>query len=392
MSQVNRMHGVTANEYTKGLRPIADVTSNIIGIVAIADDADENVFPLDKPMFTTSVAAVIDKAGKTGTLYKVLDGILDQADARVIVVRVSSNSEAEAQKANVIAGVKALRKAAAVTGFRPNIIGAPELDVQDVTTEMVAVAEALGAFVYASCAAADDLEEVKTYRKNFGSRFLMLIDGDFTSFNDADTTTGKAATIGRILGARARLDDSIGPHKSISNTEILGVSGLSNPRSFGLLDKNSEANTINNADVTVLIRENGYRVWGNRTCSEDPIWAFEPTVRMSNLIKETIATSFLWAMDKPMHPSLMIDILMSINAKLSEYVAKGWLLGAEVRIDRQKVSTARVSSGIFAFDYEFTVPPPLENIELNQYVSDKFIVNLTDKVIEFASNMKPTTV
>ncbi len=392
MSQVNRMHGVTANEYTKGLRPIADVTSNIIGIVAIADDADENVFPLDKPVFTTSVAAVIDKAGKTGTLYKVLDGILDQADARVIVVRVSSNGEAEAQKANVIAGVKTLRKAAAVTGFRPNIIGAPELDVQDVTTEMVAVAEALGAFVYASCAAADDLEEVKTYRKNFGSRFLMLIDGDFTSFNDADTTTGKAATIGRILGARARLDDSIGPHKSISNTEILGVSGLSNPRSFGLLDKNSEANTINNADVTVLIRENGYRVWGNRTCSEDPIWAFEPTVRMSNLIKETIATSFLWAMDKPMHPSLMIDILMSINAKLSEYVAKGWLLGAEVRIDRQKVSTARVSSGIFAFDYEFTVPPPLENIELNQYVSDKFIVNLTDKVIEFASNMKPTTV
>ena len=170
------------------------------------------------------------------------------------------------------------------------------------------------------------------------------------------------------------------------------MSGLSNPRSFGLLDKNSEANTINNADVTVLIRENGYRVWGNRTCSEDPVWAFEPTVRMSNLIKETIATSFLWAMDKPMHPSLMIDILMSINAKLSEYVAKGWLLGAEVRIDRQKVSTARVSSGIFAFDYEFTVPPPLENIELNQYVSDKFIVNLTDKVIEFASNMKPTTV
>ena len=392
MSQVNRMHGVTANEYTKGLRPIADVTSNIIGIVAIADDADENVFPLDKPMFTTSVAAVIDKAGKTGTLYKVLDGILDQADARVIVVRVSSISEAEAQKTNVIAGVKALRKAAAVTGFRPNIIGAPELDVQDVTTEMVAVAEALGAFVYASCATADDLEEVKTYRKNFGSRFLMLVDGDFTSFNDADESTGKAATIGRILGARARLDDSIGPHKSISNTEILGVSGLSNPRSFGLLDKNSEANTINNADVTVLIRENGYRVWGNRTCSEDPIWAFEPTVRMSNLIKETIATSFLWAMDKPMHPSLMIDILMSINAKLSEYVVKGWLLGAEVRIDRQKVSTARVSSGIFAFDYEFTVPPPLENIELNQYVSDKFIVNLTDKVIEFASNMKPTTV
>ncbi|MRN37210.1 phage tail protein [Neisseria sp. N95_16] len=392
MSQADRMHGVTANEYTKGLRPISDLTSNIIGIVAVAEDADDTVFPLATPVFSTTVSAIIDKAGSKGTLYKTLDGILDQADARVIVVRAEADETGETKKANVITAVKALRKAATYTGFKPNIIGAPEIDDADVTTELVAVAEALGAFVYASCGDQTEIAELKRYRQGFGNRQLMLIDGHFTAFNDATQQNDTAATIGRILGARAKLDDLIGPHKSISNTEILGVSGIQTPRTFGLLDKNSEANTINNADITTLIRENGYRVWGNRTCSADPIWAFEPTVRMSMLVKEVIASSFLWAMDKPMHPSLMIDIIMSINAKLSEYVAKGWLLGAEVRIDRAKVDSARVSNGIFAFDYEFTVPPPLENIELNQHVSDKFIVNLTEKVIEFASNLKPTTV
>lgn len=392
MSQANRMHGVTANEYTKGMRPISDLSSNIIGIVAVAADADAAVFPENTPVFSTSVSALIDKAGTAGTLSKVLDGILDQADAKIIVVRAAADSQAARQKANVIAAVKALRKSAAYTGFKPNLIGAPEIDDADVTAELVAVADALGAFVYASCGGAAEIDALKRYRAGFGSRHLMLVDGDFTVFNDAAKQSGTAATIARILGARAKLDDQIGPHKSISNTEILGVSGIKTPRTFGLMDKNSEANTINNAAITTLIRENGYRVWGNRTCAADPVWAFEPTVRMSLLIKETIASSFLWAMDQPMHPSLIIDILMSINAKLSEYVAKGWLLGAEVRIDRRKIETARVSNGVFAFDYEFTVPPPLENIELNQYVSDKFIVNLTDKVIEFSSNIKPTTV
>ena len=58
-----------------------------------------------------------------------------------------------------------------------------------------------------------------------------------------------------------------------------------------------------------------------------------------------------------MHPSLMIDIINTINAKLAEKVYKGWLLGAQVFIDPKKIEKERVSNGIFAFDYEFTVAP-----------------------------------
>lgn len=235
------------------------------------------------------------------------------------------------------------------------------------TAELVVAANALDAFVYASAGGSQDITSLGEYRKGFGQKNLMLIDNDFMVLNPAavSTATGQgdisantltavrnilsggavqgqtntvttAATIARILGARAMLDEKVGPHKSISNTEIQGVSAIKYPRSFGLLDINSEANTLNNLDVTTLIREKGFRVWGNRTCSADPIWAFEPTVRVASIIKETIAESFLWAMDKPMHPSLMIDIINTINAKLAEKVYKGWLLGAQVFIDPKK--------------------------------------------------------
>ncbi|OHR44974.1 phage tail protein [Neisseria sp. HMSC071C03] len=419
-----RMHGVTANEYTHGARAISDIATNIIGIVATGNDADTSAFPLNTPIFSTSVGSLIDRAGSQGTLAKSLDAIHDQADAQIVVVRVADTEDESEKKQNVINGAKQLAKASAYTGFKPKIIGAPELDDADVTAELVVAANALDAFVYASAGGSQDITSLGEYRKGFGQKNLMLIDNDFMVFNHAavSTATGSqgdisentltavrnilsggavqgqtntvttAATIARILGARAMLDEKVGPHKSISNTEIQGVSAIKYPRSFGLLDINSEANTINNLDVTTLIREKGFRVWGNRTCSADPIWAFEPTVRVSSVIKETIAESFLWAMAEKMHPSLMIDIINTINAKLAEKVYKGWLLGAQVFIDPKKIEKERVSNGIFAFDYEFTVAPPLENIELNQHVSDRFIVNLTDRVIEFASNIKPTTV
>lgn len=344
------------------------------------------------PVFHTSAYDVIQYAGTKGTLAKALDAIVDQADAQVVIVRVASDKKEDTQKANIIQGVQALRRSHATCGFVPKILGVPELDSQEVVTELVTVAEALNAFVYASAGGAENVSEVTSYKANFGNRDVMLIDNEFMGFNPTTKRTETACTIARVLGARAKLDSQTGWHKSISNTIINGVTGLKYPRTYGLLDRNSEANTLNNANITTLIRDSGFRIWGNRTCSADPIWAFEPTVRAAKIIKETISTQFLWAIDLPMHPTLMIDILMSINAKLAEYVSQGKLLGARVFFDKSRLNKERISNGIFAFDYELTVPPPLENIEFNQHVSDTFIVNLVDKVIEFGSKVKPTTV
>lgn len=400
MAEANRHHGITANEYTEGVRSISDISTAIIGMVCTAEDADAKVFPLNTPIFATSAYDLLAKAGTKGTLAKSLDAIVDQADAQVVIVRVAESKNAEEQKANVIGtaeggnytGLKALRRAKAVTGFTPKILGVPELDSQDVLTELVGVAQATRAFAYGSAGGNPDITEVGNYRKNFGQRELMLIDNEFMAFDPTTKKTETAATIARILGARAKLDKNVGWHKSISNTEINGVSGLKFARSFDLLDKNCDANTLNNKDVTTLIREDGFRVWGNRTCTNDSMMAFEVATRTAQIIQETIASAFMWALDKPMHPSLMEDIIMAINAKLAQYVNKGYILGARVFIDKTLNTSETVQAGQFTISYEFTWVPPLENLVFNQHVTDTFFVNLVDKVITFANTLKPTTV
>lgn len=400
MAEANRHHGITANEYTEGVRSISDISTAIIGMVCTAEDADAKAFPLNTPIFATSAYDLLAKAGTKGTLAKSLDAIVDQADAQVVIVRVADSKNTEELKANVIGTaeggkytcLKALRRAKAVTGYTPKILGCPELDSQDVLTELVGVAQATRAFAYGIAGGNPDITEVGNYRKNFGQRELMLIDNEFMAFDPTTKKTETAATIARILGARAKLDKNVGWHKSISNTEINGVSGLKFARSFDLLDKNCDANTINNKDVTTLIREDGFRVWGNRTCSNDSMMAFEIATRTAQIIQETIAYAFMWALDKRLHPSMMEDIIIAINAKLAQYVNKGYILGARVFIDKTLNTSETVQAGQFTISYEFTWVPPLENMVLNQHVTDTFFVNLVNKVITFANNLKPTTV
>ena len=93
-----RMHGVTANEYTHGARAISDIATNIIGIVATGNDADTSAFPLNTPIFSTSVGSLIDRAGSQGTLAKSLDAIHDQADAQIVVVRVADTADESEKK------------------------------------------------------------------------------------------------------------------------------------------------------------------------------------------------------------------------------------------------------------------------------------------------------
>ncbi|EGZ47743.1 phage tail sheath subtilisin-like domain-containing protein [Neisseria wadsworthii] len=396
----SRHHGITANEFTGGVRHISDISTAVIGMVCTGDDADATAFPLNRPVFHASAYDAMSKAGTKGTLAKSLDAIVDQADAQVVIVRVANDRNAETLKANVIGtaeggvytGLKALRQAKAYTGFTPKILGVPELDSQEVVTELAGLAQATRAFVYASAGDNADISQIKAYRQNFGQREVMLIDNEFMAFDPGASASATAATIARVLGARAKLDAQVGWHKSISNTVINGVDGLKYARSFDLLEKNCEANTLNNDDVTTLIRERGFRIWGNRTCSADPMMAFEVAVRSAQVIQETIASAFLWAMDKPMHPSLIEDIVMGINAKLAEYVNKGYILGARVFLDRKKVTPQAVSAGQFTFSYEWTYVPPLENMVFEQHNTDTFFVNLVDKTIQFANNIKPTTV
>ncbi|MGC1010112.1 phage tail sheath C-terminal domain-containing protein, partial [Pantoea agglomerans] len=82
------------------------------------------------------------------------------------------------------------------------------------------------------------------------------------------------------------------------------------------------------ADVTTLIRKDGFRFWGNRTCSDDPLFQFENYTRTAQVLADTMAEAHMWAVDKPLTPVLVKEIIAGINAKFRELVNAGYLLGA----------------------------------------------------------------
>ncbi|HYC80801.1 MAG TPA: phage tail sheath C-terminal domain-containing protein, partial [Solirubrobacterales bacterium] len=205
---------------------------------------------------------------------------------------------------------------------------------------------------------------------------LMLIWPDFST---GGAFPGDA--VARALGLRAKIDEGIGCHKTLSNIAVNGVTGLTKDVSFDLQDSSNTAGVLNAADVTTMVRLNGFRFWGNRTCSDDPIWAFESRVRTSQMLQDTIAEGLAWAIDKPLTPQLARDVIETINALFRRLKGEGRIIGGQVLpLDVNVNTAAYLAAGQLAIDYEFTDAAPLEGLTLNQRVTDRFYASFGDQL------------
>ncbi|STE53226.1 Phage tail sheath protein [Edwardsiella tarda] len=97
----SRFHGARVHEKTDLANPYNDIDSSVVGLVAVADDADAETFPLNKPVLLTRIEPLLGKAGKTGSLYKSLKAIADQASTKVIVVRVPAAKSEDGSKPRI---------------------------------------------------------------------------------------------------------------------------------------------------------------------------------------------------------------------------------------------------------------------------------------------------
>jgi uncharacterized protein len=381
-------HGVRVIEVTAGSRPIRTIETAVIGLVATAGDADPAVFPLDRPVLITDVVDALDKAGTKGTLAPTLDAIRDHGSPFTVVVRTAEGANPEETKSNLIGrvvdgrktGIQALTAAQAQLGVTPRILGIPGYDDADVTAELVAVAKQMRSFVYASCHGCVSKEDAVAYRKKFGARELMLIWPDFVTWDTTANAAVTAPAVARALGLRAQLDEDVGWHKTLSNVAVEGVSGLSKDVSWSLQDPSTDAGYLNANEVTTLINAKGYRFWGSRTCTEDPLFAFENYVRTAQVLADTMAEAHLWTIDKPLHPTLARDIVDGVNAKLRELVANGYLIGGGAWFDPRKNQKEQLGAGKFTISYDYTPVPPLENLMFEQKITE-------DYLIDFAAGM-----
>ncbi len=379
-------HGVRVFELNDGTRPIRTIESAIIGVVCTADDADATAFPLNTPVMLIGVSRYMDKVGTTGTLAKTLDGIKKSGEPVVYVVRVAEGADDAEATTNIIGGtvdgkltgLQALLSAKAKLGAKPRILGVPYYDhLPAVVSELVVIAEKLRAMAY-SYLDANTKEEAVAARNAYGSKRLMLIWPKWLGFSaGAEVDLSPSAV---ALGVRAKIDHDTGWHKTLSNVDVPGIEGISKDLYWDLQASDTDTDYLNGHDITTLIREKGFRFWGSRTTSADPLFAFENYTRTGDIIADTIAEAHLWAVDKPMSSTLFQDIIDGVQAKLDLMVAQGYLLGANVWWDESFNPKESIKSGKAIIDYDYTPVPPLEDLGFNQRITDKYIVDMTSQL------------
>ncbi|MBH2801482.1 phage tail sheath protein [Serratia ureilytica] len=382
-------HGVRVVEINDGTRVISTVSTAIVGMVCTAEDADATVFPLDTPVLITDVLAASGKAGKKGTLAASLRAIAEQAKPVTVVVRVATGKDAAETTSNIIGGanaegrytgMKALLSAQAELGVKPRILGVPGLDNQEVATALAGICQQLRAFGYISAHGCKTVQEAIKYRDNFSQRELMLIWPDFVSWNTTANQSDIAYATARALGLRAKIDTETGWHKTLSNVGVNGVTGITASVFWDLQAPGTDADLLNQACVTTLIRKDGFKFWGSRTCSDDPLFLFENYTRTAQVLADTMAEAHLWAVDRPVTPTLVRDMIDGINAKLRELKSAGLIIDGNCWYDESANTVETLKAGKLFIDYDYTPVPPLEDLTLRQRITDRYLATFAASV------------
>lgn len=387
-------HGVRVLEINEGPRSIRTVSTAIIGLVAAASDADADTFPYDTPALITNVQAAIGKAGTKGTLRESLEAIAEQCRPIIVVVRVPDGIGATDEEraadltSNVIGtalpdgrytGMKAMLASQGRLGVKPRILGAPGLDTEPVATALGALGEQLRAMAYCGTHKTTVADAI-TYRNSFGLRELMLIHGDFQRWSTTDNATVDAHATAYALGLRAKLDMEVGWHKTLSNVAVNGVTGINLDIFWDLQNPATDAGLLNQNAITTLINRSGYRFWGSRTCSNEPLFSFESATRTAHVLADSIADAHMWAVDKPLHPSLVKDILEGVNAKFRELKAGGYIIDGSAWFDEEVNQSSTLKEGRLLIDYDYTPVPPLEDLTFRQRITERYFANFGARV------------
>jgi phage tail sheath protein FI len=387
------LHGVEVIQSDDGIRPISTATSSVIGIVGTAIGADDDLFPYDTPVLIGGPRAAANLGTGGGTLRDAYTAMYAQGASVAVVIRVQEGADDAATLANVVGdtaaqtGVWAFEQARSLLDVTPRILVAPGFTsspaadpANPVTTYLIAVAEKLRAVVVSDGPNTNEAD-AKLDRAKWGSDRLMIIDPAVIVFDITDGTYVTRPASGYAAGLLAKRDLEKGFWWSPSNQVINGISGTARPISFHLSSSETEANRMNEAEVTTIIRRDGFRLWGNRGAGADAQWAFLSVRRTADVIYESIERAHLWAMDRPMSAQLILDLRDSVQGFGQGLVNQGALLGFNVWLDPELNTEANLKAGKLYLNFDFEPPAPLEHLvfraERNGTYYDELIASVS---------------
>ena len=151
-------------------------------------------------------------------------------------------------------------------------------------------------------------EAALAYAENFGAKRAFMVDPGVKYWDTGADATVDAPASAWVAGLFAWTDNEYGFWASPSNKEFVGITGTTRAVEFLDGDETCRANLLNNANITTIIRDDGFRLWGNRTLSSDPKWAFVTRVRTMDIVMDAILYGHKWAVDRSITATYVKDV------------------------------------------------------------------------------------
>jgi len=238
-----------------------------------------------------------------------------------------------------------------------------------VVAELLGIAQRLRAVIVADGPNTTDADAI-AYAGDFGSDRVYLVD-PWVVVGGVTMPSSPA-----VAGIINKVDNELGFWWSPSNKEISGIEATSRAIDFALGDYSSRANLLNEKDVTTIIREQGFRLWGNRTLATDPLYSFLSVRRTADMINESILRGHLWAVDRCISAVYLEEVMESVRGYLRTLKARGAILGGDVWVDPALNTPTSIAAGQVFFDFEFTPPYPAERVTFRSHLVNTYVVDL----------------
>lgn len=387
MSTSGRFHGVTVTLVDTGARVISLPSTSIIGLVdTFTPGPSTSAKPNDLVLLTSEREAVA-AFGEDSAITRAARAVFVRAKAVIVACGVTKLEDPALQTSAIIGGVlasgqrtglQALLDGKSRFNAQPRLLIAPKHSAtQAVATAMDALAGKLRAIAIVDGPNTTD-EAVLAYAKEFGSKRVFMVDPGVQQWDTVTSATIDSPASAFTAGLFAWTDTEYGFWASPSNKELVGITGTSRPIEFLDGDETCRANLLNNANITTIIRDGGYRLWGNRTLSADPKWAFVTRVRTVDIVMDAILAGHKWAVDRSITKTYIKDVTDGLEAFMRDLKNQGAVINFEVYADTELNTASQLEQGKVYWNIRFTDVPPAENPIFRVEVTNQWLTEVLD--------------
>ncbi|WP_238739018.1 phage tail sheath subtilisin-like domain-containing protein [Pseudomonas putida] len=382
-------HGVTVTNVDSGARNVSLPSSSIIGLVdTFTEGAGASAKAGDLVLITNEREAVA-AFGAASAITKACQAIYARSKAVIVATGVAKVVDGAAQISGIIGGVQASGRRTGLQALldgksrfnaQPRLIIAPKHSAtQAVATAIDSIATKLRAVGIIDGPGTTD-EAATTYAKLFGSKRLYMVDPGVQLWDTVTSATIDAPASAWAAGVFAYTDSEYGFWSSPSNKEFVGITGTTRAIEYLDGDETCRANLLNNANIATIIRDDGFRLWGNRTLSSDSKWAFVTRVRTMDMVMDAILYGHKWAVDRGITSTYIRDVTEGLQAFMRDLKAQGAIINFEVYADPVLNTASQLEQGKVYWNIRFTDVPPAENPNFRIEVTNQWLTEVLDQV------------